>query len=69
MKVRINTVKKDDIKIIIVDINDDLKNAQTISNETGAQIYKLDSGLKGDMDINSYINSMNRNLETLDIEE
>ena len=65
----INTVKKDDIKIIIVDIDDDLKNAQTIANETGAQIYKLDSGLKGDMDINSYINSMNRNLETLDIEE
>lgn len=61
----INIVKQNDIKIIIVDINDDLKNAQTIANETGATIYKLNSGVTGTLNKNAYINSMNNNLEIL----
>lgn len=61
----INKIKAEDIKIIIVDINDDLKNAQTISNETGAKIYKLDSGLTGELNKEAYLNIMNENLNTL----
>lgn len=65
LKSIINTVKQNNTKIIIVDLNDDLKNAQTIANETGAQIYILDSASTGSLDKDSYINSMNSNLEKL----
>lgn len=61
----INTMKQNNTRIIIIDINDDLKNAQTIANETGAEIYKLNSGVTGSLSKESYINSMNSNLETL----
>lgn len=61
----IEKMKKDDIKIIIIDKNDNDKNANTIANETGAKIYKLNSCLKGEMSKNSYINDMNENLEIL----
>lgn len=69
LKSIIEEMKEKNTKIIIVDINDDLKNAQTIANETGAKIYKLDSGLTGNLDKDSYINSMSKNIETLNIEE
>ena len=52
-------------KIIIVDRDDDMKNAQTIANETGAEIYVLDSGTRGSMDKEAYINYMKNNLEQL----
>ena len=61
----IDIMKQNDIKIILVDVNDDLTNAQTIANETGAVIYKLDSALQGTLDKASYMNSMNGNLEIL----
>ncbi len=61
----IDIIKENNIKIIIVDINDDLKNAQTIANETGATIYQLDSALTGNLAKDSYLNSMNGNLEKL----
>lgn len=61
----IDTMKQDSIKMILVDVNDDLTNAQTIANETGAVIYKLDSALQGTLDKESYMNSMNGNLEIL----
>lgn len=61
----IDTMKKNNSKIIIVDIEDDIKNAQTIANETGAKIYKLNSGTTGSMDRQSYINAMEDNLEKL----
>ena len=61
----INQAKSENIKIIIVDINDDIKNAQTIANETGAKIYALDSALTGNLSKDSYLNSMNGNLEKL----
>ena len=61
----IDTMKQNNTKIIIVDINDDLKNAQTIANETGADIYKLDSGVSGDLSKDAYINIMNSNLDIL----
>lgn len=61
----INQVIDENIKIIIIDINDDEKNAQTIAKETGAKIYKLDSCMTGSKSKDSYINSMKGNLATL----
>lgn len=61
----IDTMKQDDTKIIIVDVNDDLKNAQTIANETGAEIYKLNSGVSGELKKEAYLEIMSSNLEIL----
>ena len=65
LKTIIQKMKQDNIKIIIIDKNDDEKNAQTLKNETGAIIYKLDSGLTGNLDKNAYIETMLQNLEVL----
>lgn len=65
LKTIIQKMKQDNIKIIIIDKNDDEKNAQTLKNETGAIIYKLDSGLTGNLDKNAYIETMLHNLEVL----
>lgn len=61
----IEDMKKEDIKIIIIDKNDNEKNAQNLANETGAKIYKLDSCLTGNMDKDAYLNAMNENLNSL----
>lgn len=63
IKSLIDKMNLDDIKIILVDSEDDLRNAQTLASETGAEIYRLNSGLTGSMDKNAYINIMNENLE------
>lgn len=65
MKELINKIKNENIKSILVDKQDDLKNAETLVKETGAQIYTLQSGLTGTMDKNAYINIMNENLDVL----
>jgi len=65
LKNTIDYIKSNDIKIIIIDINDNIENAQTIANETGAKIYKLDSNMSGSMNKDSYIKSMTGNLEIL----
>ena len=49
IKKLIDETRQSDTKIIIVDVNDNLTNAQTIANETGAQIYKLDSAITGSL--------------------
>lgn len=61
----IDTMKQNGTKIIIVDIDDDLKNAQTIANETGAEIYKLNSGVSGSLNKEAYVDIMNSNFEVL----
>lgn len=61
----IEDMKKEDIKIIIIDKNDNEKNAQNLANETGAKIYKLDSCLTGNMDKDAYLNAMTENLNIL----
>ena len=65
LKSIIDEVKKNNIKMILIDSNDDAKNAETIANETGAKIYKLDSGTIGSLSKDSYLNVMNGNLEKL----
>jgi len=61
----IDMMKQKETKIIIVDVDDDLKNAQTIANETGAKIYKLNSGVTGTLSKEAYISAMKSNLEAL----
>lgn len=61
----IEDMKKENIKIIIIDKNDNEKNAQNLADETGAKIYKLDSCLSGNMDKDSYLNAMTENLNIL----
>ncbi len=61
----INEMKADNVNIIIVDINDNLKNAETIAKETGAQICKLNSAINGEENKDSYIDIMNENLQIL----
>ena len=55
-------MKDENIKIIIIDKDDNERNAQTIAKETNSKIYKLDSCLKGDMDKESYVRAMKENL-------
>lgn len=61
----IDEMKENDIKIIIIDKEDNEKNALTLQKETGAKIYKLDSCLKGQLDKDAYINAMTENLKVL----
>lgn len=61
----IDTVKEENIEIIIIDKNDNKSNAETIANETGAKIYELNSGLTGNLDKNAYIKQMEENIEIL----
>lgn len=65
LKSIIEKMKAENINIIIIDKDDNEKNANTLANETGAKIYKLNSCLKGEMNKDSYINAMNENLEVL----
>lgn len=65
LKNLINKMKQEKINVILVDINDNLRNAQTLSLETGAKIYKLNSCLVGEDIKDSYINNMKQNLEVL----
>lgn len=61
----IEEMKENNIEIIIIDKDEDEKNALTIQNETDSKIYKLDSGLTGNLDKDAYIKTMNKNLEVL----
>ena len=49
--------------LFIIFKDDNEKNAETIKKETGANIYKLNSCLNGNLEKDSYINAMNENLE------
>ena len=61
----IDIMNNENIKTIIIAENDDEQNATAIANETGAKIYRLKDGMSGDGSINSYIDIMKDNLETL----
>ena len=65
MKNLIETMKSQNINIILVESGDNLNNAQTLANETGAKIYTLNSGLTGELNKDAYINVLNQNLEEL----
>lgn len=61
----IDTTKEQNIKIIIIDKNDNKSNAETISNEIGAKILELNSGLTGSLDRDAYIDAVRDNIEIL----
>ena len=65
LKNTIEKIKQNENSMIIVDMNDDLKNAETIAKETGAKIYKLDSATTGSLNKQAYIDSMTSNLINL----
>lgn len=65
LKSIIDKMENENIKTIIIDINDNEANAQTIANETGANIYKLNSGLTGNLDKDAYINAVKYNMQIL----
>ena len=65
LKNTIKMVKEEKIEMIIIDKNDNKSNAETISNETGAKIYELNSGLTGSLDMDAYINSVRENIRTI----
>ena len=61
----INKMKEENVQIIIIDKDDNEKNAQNLAQETGAKIYKLDSCLTGKIDKDAYLNAMEENLRVL----
>ncbi len=61
----ITKMKNENIKMIFIDKNDDSKTADTIAKETGAIVYRLDSEMTGNKDLNAYTNAMNSNYEVL----
>ncbi len=65
MKNLISQMKNENIDVIIVDSDDNLQTAQTLSKETEAKILKLKSGLTGETNKDAYIQLMNENLEIL----
>lgn len=65
LKSLIEQAKENNIKMIIIGEDDNTQNAETISSETGAKIYKLKTGMSGNYSENSYIEDLEYNLEIL----
>lgn len=61
----ISKMQNENIRIILIDEEDNTQNAETLANETGATIYKLDSAMSGSGNLDDYLNSMENNLEIL----
>ena len=66
LKNLIEKMKSENIQIIVVDKDDNIKNAEALANETGAKIYKLDSGLTGETNNNVYIDKLEANFLVLE---
>ena len=61
----ITIVKENDVKAIFSEPQYSDKMAQTISDETGVKIYKLDSIVTGELNKDAYVEAMKANLEVL----
>lgn len=61
----IKLANEKNVRAIFVDKDDDLKNAELIANETNAKIIKLDSGLRGSLGKDAYINAMQENYDKI----
>ena len=61
----IEKMKELGIDTIVIGQNDDDQNANLISSETGAKVYRLNDAMSGDNSLNSYIDIMKENLEVL----
>lgn len=58
----IDKIKKYDIKVLFTEEQYSKQIANAVAKESNANVYILDSGVSGDMDKNSYINAMEKNL-------
>lgn len=65
IKETIDTMKKQDIKAILIAKGTDRKNAETIAKETGATIYELNSCMVGEEYEDAYLNDMKENFEII----
>lgn len=65
LKDLIRKMQNENIQIILIDKEDNTQNAETLANETGAKIYKLDSAMSGSGNLDDYLSSMENNLEIL----
>lgn len=61
----IDEMKQKNVKTIFIAKGDNRKTAELIAQETGAQIYELDAHLTGEMNKDSYINTMTSNYNIL----
>lgn len=61
----IDKIRREDIKNIIIDEDDDEQNANVIKNETDIKIIKLKDATNGDYSLDSYIDIMKYNLGKL----
>ncbi len=61
----IDKMKRENIKVIFIDKDDDTKTAKILENETGAKTYVLNSEMSGNGSTDDYINVMKENLEIL----
>ena len=62
----IDEINDKNIKTILIDKEDSKAIANSVSAETGATIYEMDSCLTGELDLDSYITKMNSNLDILE---
>ena len=58
----IDKIKNENIKAIFIDKDDNRKDAEMISKETGAGIYVLNSEMNGSKDTSAYLKAMEENL-------
>lgn len=61
----INAVRQDNIRFLFTEEQYDDNIANRISEETGAQIYIIDSAVTGDAEKDSYLKAMRKNIDTL----
>lgn len=65
MKELIDKMKSENIKSIFIQNTSESKMAQSLSDETGAKIYKINAAMNGEVNLNEYIDVMNSNYELL----
>lgn len=65
MKELIDKMKSENIKLIFIQNTSESKMAQSLSDETGAKIYKINAAMNGEVNLNEYIDVMNSNYELL----
>lgn len=61
----IEKMKKEKINSIFIAKNNNTKTAELLAKETGAKVYKLNSGMSGEADKDDYLNIMKENFEVL----
>lgn len=61
----IEKMKKEKINSIFIAKNNNTKTAELLAKETGAKIYKLNSGMSEEADKDNYLNIMKENFEVL----